>query len=107
MKHHIHICPQMLEVQPRGLAHAPLDAVSLDGFSQHTSGSQANARPGVEAVLAPVKEICHRSREILPALLVDPLIIGMPAEASATQRARRPFRSLFLHGFVAFPGIPE
>jgi hypothetical protein len=80
---------QNRNVKPSGLAHAPLDAVAVDGLAHDATDGKADARAfygGLLAGQADAEKVAHGWGVELATGLVDPLVVSVAAQAKGRER---------------------
>src|SRR5277367_3621560 len=75
----VHVCTYDRHLPPDDVTHPPLDAITLDRLAQHLARGEANPRTGwrLRARAAKRVEVAHRRRELLAALAIHPLKVGV------------------------------
>ncbi len=71
---------EQMQVSADGFAHTTLDSIALNGVSKDTASREADTRAGRGEGLNGV-EPGHRGRELLAPCFINPLIVGVFAQA--------------------------
>src|SRR5277367_5546923 len=109
MQHDVDGLREAVKIEAHRLAHTPLDAVAVHSLAKYASSGKTYARTLRHIVerCAQTKEIAHRWREVLAALLVNTLIIRVLSQTGVAQIGRRFRHSDIVAQWILMQAMPH